>query len=58
MPTGVFAFIPVIVVDNLYLHDRKGLTGAQAEFAVKKYRSHRRIGQNIMLNIAIHDNPA
>ncbi|KAI0244991.1 hypothetical protein BJV78DRAFT_1277581 [Lactifluus subvellereus] len=35
----------------------KGLDARQAEFAVKKYRSHRRIGPQVMMSLGIFDNP-
>ncbi|KIJ53224.1 hypothetical protein M422DRAFT_242351 [Sphaerobolus stellatus SS14] len=37
---------------------RRGLNAKQAEFAVKKYRSHRRCGPTVMMSIGILDNPA
>ncbi|KIJ35649.1 hypothetical protein M422DRAFT_262048 [Sphaerobolus stellatus SS14] len=37
---------------------RKGLNTKQAEFAVKKYRSHRRCGPTVMMSLGIFDNPA
>ncbi|KAI0250190.1 hypothetical protein BJV78DRAFT_1155347 [Lactifluus subvellereus] len=36
---------------------RRGLNARQAEYAVKKYRSHRRVGAGIMADIAILNNP-
>jgi hypothetical protein len=35
----------------------KGLDAKQAEFAVKKYRSHRRVGPAVMMSLGIMDNP-
>jgi hypothetical protein len=35
----------------------KGLDAKQAEFAVKKYRSHRRVGPAVMMSLGIIDNP-
>ncbi|KIJ30893.1 hypothetical protein M422DRAFT_267500 [Sphaerobolus stellatus SS14] len=37
---------------------QKGLNAKQAEYAVKKYRSHRAIGRNIMMTLEIMNNPA
>ncbi|KAG2093316.1 uncharacterized protein F5147DRAFT_657455 [Suillus discolor] len=36
---------------------RKGLNAKQAEYAVKKYRSHRKVGAGIMMDMAILNNP-
>ena len=36
---------------------RKGLNAKQAEYAVKKYRSHRRVGAGIMMDMGILNNP-
>jgi hypothetical protein len=36
---------------------RKGLDAKQAEYAVKKYRSHHKIGAGIMMTLNIMDNP-
>ena len=38
---------------NIY---SKGLNAKQAEFAVQKYHSHRRIGEGIFPNVDIPDN--
>ena len=35
----------------------KGLNAKQAEFAVKKYRSHRRCGPSVMMSLGLFDNP-
>ena len=37
---------------------RKGLNAKQAEYDVKKYRSHRKIGAMVMMSLGIMDNPA
>ncbi|KIJ28802.1 hypothetical protein M422DRAFT_269851 [Sphaerobolus stellatus SS14] len=37
---------------------RRGLNAKQAEFAVKKYRSHRRCAPTVMMSVGILDNPA
>ena len=37
---------------------RRGLNARQAEYAVKKYCSHRRIGAWIMMDMEIMNNPA
>ncbi|KAF9456765.1 hypothetical protein BDZ94DRAFT_1274889 [Collybia nuda] len=34
-----------------------GLNACQAEFAVRKYRSHQRIGASIMMSVDILNNP-
>ncbi|KIJ43225.1 hypothetical protein M422DRAFT_253429 [Sphaerobolus stellatus SS14] len=39
-------------------YHRKGLNAKQAEFAVKKYKSHRRCGPAVMMSLGILDNPA
>ncbi|KAG2043995.1 hypothetical protein BDR03DRAFT_343771 [Suillus americanus] len=36
---------------------RKGLNAKQAEYAVKKYCSHRKVGAGIMMDMAILNNP-
>jgi len=33
--------------------DRKGLNARQAEFAVKKYKSHRRCGPTLMMSVGV-----
>ena len=38
---------------NIY---RKGITGKMAEFAVKKYKSHRRVPDNIYNELDLHIN--
>jgi len=35
---------------------RKGITGKMAEFAVKKYKSHRRVPDNIYNELDLHIN--
>ena len=35
---------------------RKGITGKMAEFAVKKYKSHRRVPNNIYNELDLHIN--
>ncbi|KIJ46611.1 hypothetical protein M422DRAFT_164849 [Sphaerobolus stellatus SS14] len=37
---------------------RKGLNAKEAEYAIKKYRSHRAIGRNVMMSLEIMHNPA
>ncbi|KAF8581939.1 hypothetical protein K439DRAFT_1647755 [Ramaria rubella] len=37
---------------------RKGLKAKQAEYAVKKYRSHHSMGPSIMMSLGIMDNPS
>ncbi|KAF8587728.1 hypothetical protein K439DRAFT_1652205 [Ramaria rubella] len=37
---------------------RKGLNAKQAEYAVKKYRSHHSMGPSIMMSLGIMDNPS
>ncbi|KAF8589349.1 hypothetical protein K439DRAFT_401627 [Ramaria rubella] len=37
---------------------RKGLNAKQAEYAVKKYRSHRSVGPSIIMSLGIMDNPS
>ncbi|KIJ25046.1 hypothetical protein M422DRAFT_274055 [Sphaerobolus stellatus SS14] len=37
---------------------RKGLNAKQAEFAVKKFRSHRAVGRGVMMSLGIMENPA
>ncbi|KAF8576561.1 hypothetical protein K439DRAFT_1538890 [Ramaria rubella] len=37
---------------------RKGLNAKQAEYAVKKYRSHCSVGPSIMMSLGIMDNPS
>ena len=39
------------------IHLRKGLNARQAEYAVRKYRSHRRIGAGIMMDVNVLNNP-
>lgn len=36
-----------------WCNHRKGLTGKQAEFAVKKYKSHRRVGPHVMQDLQL-----
>lgn len=36
---------------------RKGLNARQAEYAVKKYRSHRKVGAGIMMDVNIMNSP-
>ena len=38
---------------NIY---RKGITGKMAEFAIKKYTSHKRISDNIYNKLDLHIN--
>lgn len=40
------------------LNHSKGLTPAQAEWAVKKFRSHRRIGESIFMDATMLVNPS
>lgn len=48
-------FIIQFELDWLYtdMRSRKGLNSKQTEYAVKKYRSHRRIGAGIMMDLYI-----
>lgn len=41
----------ILIKSSNILNNRKGLTGKQAEFAVKKYKSHRRVGKQVMMDI-------
>ena len=36
---------------------RKGLTSRQAVFAVKKYKSHRRLPDNVLQEVVEHEKP-
>jgi len=53
--TGLF------LVSGMYLNTdfwfSKGLNAKQAEFAVKKYRSHHQCGPSIMMSLGVLDNP-
>ena len=55
------AYSYVVLCFYIYLSPiqcRRGLNAHQAEYAVKKYRSHRRIGVRIMMDMEIMNNPA
>ena len=43
---------------QLMASNSKGLTAKQVEYAVTKYRSHRRIGPTVMMSLGMLDNPA
>lgn len=47
----------VLIDPHLQACHRKGLNARQAEYAVKKYRSHRKVGAAIMMNLDILNNP-
>jgi len=56
------AYRYILVLFYIYLTHcivfvRKGLDAKQAEYAVKKYCSHHKIGARIMMNLSIMDNP-
>jgi DNA topoisomerase IA len=44
-------------LSSIRLTASKGLDACQAEYAIKKYRSHRRIGAKIMMDPKIICNP-
>jgi hypothetical protein len=56
MPMSKPANIPDLN-DRLTAGYSKGLNARQAEFAVQKYCSHRRIGAAIMMNVDMLNNP-
>ena len=59
MDTGVFLNSTKLTSDPAHMHPSisKGLTAKQVEYAVTKYRSHRRIGPSIMMSLAMLENP-
>ena len=48
----------IVIYLIIFCHHRRGLNACQAEYAVKKYRSNRRIGAQIMMDMEIMNNPA
>ena len=56
MPTGMTSF-SLQPFSQISSPCSKGLNARQAEFAVRKYRSHQRIGALVMMSLSIFDNP-
>jgi len=58
MLIGNLLFIKCPSHVHLQILLRLGLNAQQAEFAVRKYRSHRKVGAKIMMDLNMLNNPA